>query len=495
MPDPAVAPTGIVGLDDILRGGFPRGRLFLIEGDPGVGKTTLALQYLLEGVRQGERALYVTLSETREELQEVADSHGLSLEGLELFELSAPDALTSVEENTLFHPSEVELAETTKAVVNLCTRTEPQRVVLDSLSEIRLLAQSPLRYRREILALKQYFSHRSCTVLLLDDRTSDAGEGHMLSLAHGAISLEQLAPLYGGQRRRLRVVKLRGVDFRGGYHDFAITRGGLKVFPRLVAAEHHEPFARETVSSGLAELDDLMGGGPERGSSLLFLGPAGTGKSALASQFGLAAARRGEHVAHYTFDENLSTLLARSASLGLDLERERQSGRIAIRQIDPAEVPPGQFIDQVRTEVEQEKARLVIIDSLNGYLNAMPDEVYLVLQLHELFSYLGQRGVLTVLTMAQHGLVGRDMRSPTDVSYLADSVVLLRHFEAAGTMRKAISVLKHRAGPHEASIRELQLGAEGIRVGRPLVEFRGVFSGIPDYRGGAEALLGSHHGA
>jgi circadian clock protein KaiC len=495
MPDPAVASTGIDGLDDILRGGFPRGRLMLIEGDPGVGKTTLALQYLLAGVRQGERALYVTLSETREELQGVADSHGFSLEGLELFELSAPDALTSVEENTLFHPSEVELAETTKAVVNLCSRIEPQRVVLDSLSEIRLLAQSPLRYRREILALKQYFSHRSCTVLLIDDRTSDAGEGHMLSLAHGAISMEQLAPLYGAQRRRLRVLKLRGVDFRGGYHDFALARGGLQVFPRLVASEHHEPFTRETVSSGLAELDDQLGGGVDRGSSLLFLGPSGTGKSALASQFGLAAARRGERVAHYSFDESVTTLLARSAALGIDLERHRQSGLVAVRQIDPAELPPGQFISQIRTEVEQEKAQLVIIDSLNGYLHAMPDESYLVLQLHELLSYLGQRGVLTVLTLTQHGLVGRDMSGPTDVSYLADAVILLRHFEVGGLMRKAISVLKRRTGPHEASIRELQLGPQGIRVGRPLVEFKGVFSGIPDYQGGAEALLGNQRGA
>jgi circadian clock protein KaiC len=492
MADSSVACTGIAGLDDILRGGFPRGRLMLIEGDPGVGKTTLALQYLLDGVGRGERCLYVTLSETREELREVASSHGLSLEGLEIFELSPPDALSGEDENTLFHPSEIELAETTRAVVNLCTRLEPQRVVFDSLSEIRLLAQSQLRYRREILALKQYFSNRSCTVLLLDDRTADAPDGHLQSLAHGVVRLEQLAPLYGAQRRRLRVVKLRGVDFRGGYHDFAVVRGGLEVFPRLVASEHHEPYDRGRMSSGVKELDAMLVGGLDRGTSALFLGPAGTGKSAIATQFAVAAAARGEHVVHYAFDESVATLLTRSAALGFDLESHRETGRIAIRQVDPAEVPPGQFIGQVRQQVERDGARLVVIDSLNGYLNAMPSEEFLILQLHELLSYLGQRGVLTLLTMAQHGLVGSDLVSPANVSYLADSVILLRYFEASGQVRKAISVLKRRTGAHESSIRELLMTEKGIEVGSPLTEFTGVLSGTPTFQGGADSLLGGH---
>lgn len=484
MADPRArspAGSGVAGLDDILRGGFPRGRVYLVEGDPGVGKTTLALQFLLEGIRLGERALYVTLSETKEEIDAVADSHGWSLAGVEIFELTPPEALRGEEQNTLFHPSEIELAETTKAVIDVCSRIKPERVVFDSLSEIRLLAQTPLRYRREVLALKQYFAGRSSTVLLLDDRSGPGADSHLESLVHGVISLDQLAPLYGAQRRRLRITKLRGVDFRGGYHDLNIRRGGISVFPRLVASEHTTPFTRGIASSGVPELDQMLGGGLDRGTSGLLLGPAGTGKSALATQWAFAAATRGEPAAVFCFDESLTTFRARAASLGIDLDSLSGPGRVIARQIDPAEVPPGQFASEVRQAVEEEGVRCVVIDSLNGYLNAMPDESFLVLQLHELLSYLGQQGVVTILVVAQHGLIGAPVASPTDVSYLADAVVLLRHFEARGAVRRAISVLKKRTGRHESTIRELRLGREGIQLGAPLTGLSGVLTGRPSF--------------
>jgi len=486
---PSIANTGVAGLDDILRGGFPTGRLLLIEGDPGVGKTTLALQFLLEGHRRGERGVYVTLSETKEELEMVAASHGWSLEGIELFELTPADALRGDDQNTLFHPSEVELAETTKAVVDLCARVKPKRLVFDSLSEIRLLAQSPLRYRREVLSLKQHFAGRGCTVLLLDDLTGTAADGHLQSLAHGVLTLDKLVPLYGAQRRRLRVAKLRGVDFRGGYHDFVIERGGVVIFPRLVASEHKNDFERGVASSGMPELDAMLGGGLDRGTSALLLGPPGTGKSALATQWASAAATRGEKVFVYAFDESLATMEARSKSLGIDLPAHEKAGRIIVRQIDPAEVPPGQLTHQIRQAVEAEGARMVIIDSLNGYLQAMPDESFLVLQLHELLTYLGRRGVVSLLVVAQNGLLGASMVSPTDVTYLADTVLLLRHFEAGGTLRKAVSVLKKRTGKHESAIRELRLSAEGITAGEPLTNFRGVLTGVPTYDGSPGTLL------
>jgi circadian clock protein KaiC len=483
-----VAPSGIGGLDEVLRGGFPRGRLLLVEGDPGVGKTSLAMQFLLDGAARGERCVYVTLSETREELLAVADSHGWSLAGIDIFELTPGGRSQSEDDNTLFHPSEIELAETLKAVLDMCDRVRPERVVFDSLSEIRLLAQSALRYRREVLALKLYFAGKQSTVLLLDDRTSETGDSALQSLAHGVVSLEQLSPLYGAQRRRLRVVKLRGVPFRGGYHDFVIERGGLRVFPRLIASEHHEEFERTEVSSGLPSLDALLGGGLHRGTSTLLLGPAGTGKSALATHWAAALAKAGERVALYAFDEGVPTLLARSASIGIPLAKLRDEGRVAIRQIDPADIPPGQFADDVRVEVEERGTRMVVIDSLNGYLNAMPDESFLVLQLHELLSYLNQKGVLTMMVVAQHGLVGSGMSSPTDVSYLADTVIVLRHFEAGGSLRKAISVLKKRTGRHETEIRELMVSGQGIALGPPLKEFRGILTGTPSYQGHSQSL-------
>ncbi len=473
------ATTGSRGLDDVLSGGFPRDRLFLVQGDPGVGKTTLALQFLLDGAQQGEAVLYITLSETKEELLGVAQSHGWSLEKIHLFELSPADSLAATEENTLFHPSEVELGELMKQLLETVARLQPTRVVFDSLSEIRLLAQSPLRYRREILMLKQFFAGRGCTVLLLDDKTSEPNDRQLQSLAHGVLSLEQLSPIYGPERRRLRVIKLRGVKFRGGYHDFSVVTGGIVVYPRLIAAEHRDSPLREPVSSGVPELDALTGGGFDRGTSSLLLGPAGSGKSNVASQYAVAAAAKGDKVVMFCFDETVATLRARTRGLAVPLETFMDSGMIEARQIDPAEMAPGQFVHEVRMAVEERGARIVVIDSLNGYLNAMPEEQFLILQLHELLTHLAQQGVLTILTMAQHGLVG-SITTSIDVSYLADAVLLFRHFEIGGRLSKSISMLKKRTGAHEDTIRELHISSRGITLGPRLDHLRGVLTGLPE---------------
>lgn len=487
------ASTGIAGLDNILGDGFPRHRLYLVQGSPGVGKTTLALQFLLEGAQQGERVLYITLSETREELLAVAQSHGWSLKALSIFELNAvEDSLQAETQNTLFQPAEVELIETTRLLLDQAEQVQPARVVFDSLSEFRLLAQNPLRYRRQILALKQYFASLRCTVLLLDDLTSDASDLQVQSLAHGVLSLEHLAPEYGAERRRLRVIKMRGVAFRGGYHDFTIDRGGLKVFPRLLAAEHHLDFKRERISSDIEPLDKLLGGGLDRGTSSLILGAAGTGKSTLALQYALAIARRGECVSIFTFEEGIGLLMARAESLGLDLHTMINQKRVSIRQIDPAEMSPGEFAHLVVEGVEQHQVRMVVLDSLNAYMNAMPNENYLALHLHELFTYLNQQGVISLVIAAQHGLVGSAMhlsQVPIEVSYMADTVILLRHFEATGQVCQAISVIKKRSGEHERTIREFHIGAKGIEVGQPLQEFRGVLAGLPEYTGTRGSLM------
>jgi circadian clock protein KaiC len=472
------AATGVPGLDEILGGGLPRERIYLVQGDPGVGKTTLALQFLLAGAEAGETCLYLTLSETEEELRGVAESHGWSLDKLSLFEL--PNRGDYGEENTMFHPSEVELAETTKTLLDEVARVKPTRVVFDSLSEIRLLSQGALRYRRQVLALKQFFVGRNCTVLLLDDRTSDPGDLQLQSLAHGVLSLEQLSPLYGAERRRMRVLKLRGVSFRGGYHDFALHTGGMQLFPRLVAADHRDGFRPGEVLSGVAEIDALVGGGLTRGTSTLLMGPAGTGKSTVAMQYARAAAAAGEHAAIFAFDESVTTLLARSAGVGQDLEKEIASGAIEIRQVDPAELAPGEFAHAVRAAVEERGARVIIIDSLNGYLHAMPEEHFLTLQLHELLTYLGQRGVITLMVVAQHGLVGAAVQSPIDVSYLADAVMVFRYVEMGGQLRKAISMLKRRTGGHERTIRELSIGKTGLQIGEPLHELQGLLTGFPN---------------
>lgn len=488
----ARVPTGIPGLDNVLCGGFPSNRLYLVQGDPGVGKTTLALQFLREGVRRGERCLYVTLSETEEELRAVAISHGWSLEGMDIYEVSAAEtvATRNEEDNTLYVPAEIELGERMHALLEEVDRVGPSRIVLDSCSELRLLAQNPLRFRRQLLALKADLVRRHCTILLLENPTAAGGDPLLQSLVHGVLVMEQLSPLYGAARRRLRVTKLREVAFRGGYHDMSIRDGGVHVFPRLVAAEHHEAFDRVAASSGVPELDQLLGGGLDRGTSTLLLGPAGSGKSALAHQWAVSAAERGENAALFTFDEGLGTLFARAASIGSNIEKHVRSGRITVQQIDPAELAPGEFVDVVRSAVEQRKARVVVIDSLNGYIQAMPEEQFLTVQLHELLSYLRQQGVLAIMVVAQHGFLG-PMSAPIDVSYLADTVVLTRFFEAEGRVRKAISVVKKRSGSHEDTIREFSLGRSGITVGPPLSHFRGVMSGLPIYEPqNARELLG-----
>ena len=484
--------SGIDGLDEVLGGGFSANRFHLIEGDPGTGKTTLALHFLLEGRRRGERVLYVTLSETAEELHAVARSHGWTLDGVDLHELAPNEqALRPEEQYTILHPSEVELGETTWAVLEQVERSRPSRVVFDSLSEIRLLARDPLRYRRQILGLKQFFAGRACTVLLLDDLSSH--EHGLESISHGVIMLEQLAPEFGGERRRLRVVKQRGVRYLGGYHDFVISTGGLRVFPRLVAAEHPADYSPGLVSSGLDSLDRLLGGGVDRGTSALVIGPAGVGKSVLCTQYAVTAAARGERTAMYIFDEGINTLVARSEGLGLPLRRHLETGQIQVRQLDPSALSPGEFDFLVRQAVEEQGCHLVVIDSLNGYLNAMVEEHHLLVQLHELFSYLSQRGAMTLLTMAQHGLLGERIESPVDISYLADTVLLLRYFEADGRLRQAISVVKKRSGAHERTIRELRLGP-GLNVGQPLTQFHGVLTGRPTFVGAERELFANGEG-
>jgi circadian clock protein KaiC len=475
-----VAGTGIAGLDDVLGGGFTPNRLYLVEGTPGSGKTTLAFQFLLEGVRRGEPVLYVTLSETEEETRAVAASHGWSLDGIVVRELApSQDGLSPSEQYTMFHPSEVELTETTQKVLADVERVKPTRVVFDSLSELRLLAGNALRYRRQILALKHFFAGRRCTVLLLDDLTAVEHDLQVQSIAHGVVLLEQLTPEYGAHRRRLRVVKFRGARFRGGYHDFNIYRGGLEVFPRLVASEHRQEASVERLPSGLPQLDMLLGGGLERGTSTLLVGAAGTGKSTLGVQFAVAAAARGEHAALFIFDESENTLVSRAAGFGIGLRAHIDAGRVTVRQVDPAELSPGEFTHAIRCAVERDRATVVVIDSLNGYLNSMPAERFMVIQLHEILSYLREHHVVSLLMGAHHGLIGSEMNAPLDASYLADAIVLLRYYETQGEVRQVISVMKKRGGEHERTIREFSLQSGRIHVGEPLRGFRGILTGTP----------------
>jgi circadian clock protein KaiC len=480
MGDRDVASTGIEGLDHILLGGFPRNHVYLLQGDPGVGKTTLGLQFLLEGIRHGEGALYLTLSETRDELHAVAKSHNWDMTGVEVFEQLVGEQSLDEEDSTVFYPSEVELGQTIKAMLTEVDRLKPKRVVLDSLSEIRLLAQSTLRYRKQILALKQFFANRHITVLFLDDRTAEVNDLQLQSVPHGVVELERYTPLYGNARRRLQLVKVRGLNFRDGYHDFNIKTGGIVVYPRLIAAEHRRFVDQGPVPSGVAALDEMLAGGIDRGTSTLVIGPAGCGKSALATQYAVGAAQRGEKAAMFVFEESLSSLFNRSASLGMPLKELEASGMIMVRQVDPAQLQPGEFASLVRDSVERDGVKVLVIDSLNGYLNAVPEERFLLLHLHELLSYLGQAGVATVLVFAQHGLVGT-MHSVVDVSYLADSVILMRYFEARGRIRKALSIMKKRGGLHDTAIRDFSMSSEGLAIGPPLEDYRGVLTGVPNF--------------
>jgi circadian clock protein KaiC len=483
------ARTGIEGLDDILNGGLPDGHLYLLEGDPGTGKTTIALQFLIEGVKRGEQALYVTLSESKHELLGVAHSHGWSMEGIPIFEMAPQSEEIHPEaQYTVFHPSEVELADTTSSVLKQVDEIRPRRVVFDSLSELRMLARDPLRYRRQILGLKRYFSGRNSTVLLLDDRTSETADLQLQSIAHGVIILQSLDRDFGIKRRRLEVRKLRGSRFREGFHDYSIQQGGVVVYPRLIAAEHNDGSNSKVVPSGLKELDALLGGGIDAGTSTLLMGPAGCGKSTIAARYVLSAAERGDHAAIFAFDENIDTLLNRAAGLNMDLRKHIKSGKVFVQQVDPAELSPGEFVHNVRRQIEENHCKVVVVDSLNGFMNSMPGETFLTMQMHELLSYLNQQGVATLVTLAQHGFIGSSMGTPVDVSYLADTVLLFRYFEATGEIKQAISVVKKRSGSHERTIRELVFGAGEVRVGHPLQEFEGVLTGVPKFLGKRGAL-------
>lgn len=482
LPKQERASTGIEGLDDVLGGGLPSNHVYLVEGDPGSGKTTLGLHFLREGVRKDDKGLYVTLSETAAELRTVAGSHGWSLDGIEVFELVSSEGLSPDLEQSILHPSQIELGETVRGVIAAVERLQPQRVVFDSLSEMRLLAQDPLRYRRQVLALKKFFSDQGCTVLLLDDRSSRDTDQQLHSIAHGVINLEQAVDQYGPERRRLRVMKMRGIPFRGGEHDFVLSTGGLSVFPRLIAAEHRVEAEHSIVSSGVSRLDALMGGGLPCGSNVLFNGPSGVGKTTTAIACTLTALRRGEKAAYYLFDEGLSTMVARARSLGMDIIPYMESGQLRVVPLDPAEVSAGEFAHMVRHAVEDDGAQVVVIDSLNAYLQAMPGSKYLMLQMHELLTYLNHRNVVTILILGQHGLLG-EMRSEVDMSYLADGILLFRFFEARGKLLKAISMVKSRTNHHEQTIREFRMGKSGIELGDELTDFEGVLVGVTAYRG------------
>ncbi|HZX86431.1 MAG TPA: ATPase domain-containing protein [Reyranella sp.] len=473
------ARTGVPGLDEILLGGLAGGRLFLLEGSPGTGKTTMALSFLLEGAKVGERGLYVTFSETEHELRVGAESHGWDLDDkIDICEIVPPESLLdSSQQQSLLYSSDLELGETTKLIFDAVERSKAQRVVVDSLSELRLLAQNSLRYRRQVLALKHYFARHGSTVLLLDDLTAETLDKTVHSVAAGVVHLEEMSPDYGAERRRARVIKYRGQSFRGGYHDFVIRRGGAHIFPRLVAAEHRRDFKRGRVGSGVAGLDSLLGGGVERGSSTLLIGPAGVGKSLITLQFVAQAIRDGGKAAMFIFDEELGLLFDRAKPLGFDLAALQAGGRLAITQLDAAELSPGEFAQRVRDSVRDGDVSAVVIDSLNGYQASMPQENSLILHMHELLQFCNRQSVSTFLTVAQHGLVG-DMKSPVDITYLADAVIMLRFFEARGAVRRAISVIKKRTGKHEDTIREFWIDG-GLHVGEPLIEFHGVLRGTP----------------
>ncbi len=490
MPDAQPCHSGVSGLDEILSGGYPSNRAHLIEGKPGAGKTTLGLQFLLQGAREGERSLYITLSETKRELRSVAQSHGWSLDSISIFELIPPElSLDPKQQQTLLHASDLELGETVQMAIQEIERLKPKRIVFDSLSEIRLLSQSALRYRRQVLALKHFFLLHDATVLMLDDLTSDHDDLNLHSISHGVVRLEVSAGQYGPERRRLRVIKMRGMQFDSGYHDYVLRKGGLILFPRLENKSENEAyFALPPAESGVAELDQLLGGGLDRGTSTLLIGPSGAGKSSLSSQYLRAALERGERGLLITFDETKRILLSRTLGIGIDLEKHITSGLLDLMQIDPARLTPGELAGLIRDKVTNGR-QFVVIDSLTGYLNSIPDEQYMLLQMHELLTYLNQQGVVTILVLAQHGLIG-NMVAPIDMTYVSDTVVMLRFFESGGRIRRAVSVLKKRTGYHEDTIREYSIGSSGVIIGTPLTGFRGVLTGTPSFQGDHEDLLG-----
>jgi len=488
MIDDVRASTGIAGLDQLLIGGLTPNRMYLIEGEPGTGKTTLAMQFLLEGRLRGESSLYVTLSETVAELRGVAASHDWSLDGIEVFQLAGAEGWKADEQYTLYHPAEIELGETIKAVLNIVERMRPSRVVFDSLSELKLLARDPLRYRRQILALKEFFSGRDCTVLLLDDHSAGTGDLQLQSLSHGVIMLEQLPVAYGRARRRLRIIKLRGIAIVEGFHDFVIRRGGIVVFPQLALHGRQGDAPSDPIRSGLTELDELLGGGLTWRTSTLIIGTAGTGKSRNAAKY-LAACAANSNVALFLFDERRDTFVKRCDAMGMRMSERLASGRATIEQIEPGELSPGEFSHRVREAVERRHVRMVLIDSLNGYLNAIPQVEAPMARMHELLSFLNERGVATIFVVAQHGIIGTAMAVPVDVTYLADCVILLRFFEAHGAVRRALSVVKKRTGSHEATIREFQIGPDRLHLGGALTDFQGILTGVPSYTGGTGPLL------
>ena len=496
QPEPneeEIVSTGIAGLDDVLTGGLPRGHFFLVEGEPGAGKTTLGLQFLMAGKANGESVLYVTLSESEREIQKVARSHGWSLEGITIYEFTpTEDSLSPEDQYSAFHPSDVEFQDAMQSILGQVDRLQPSRVVIDSLSEIRLLAGDSLRYRRQILAVKHFFTNRRCTVLLLDDRTATERDMQLQSIAHGVLIMEKVPRDYGRTRRRVQIAKMRGSVYREGYHDYTIATGGVEVYPRLVASEHEEGTPAGMASSGLPQLDALWNGGLDRGTSTLLLGPAGVGKSSIALSYAVNAARAGDFVSMFLFEELISLACKRGAGLDLDPRAYLEAGKLYMEQIDPAELSPGEFVQHVRDTVEKGNARIVVIDSLNGFINAMPDEAHLPLQMHELLAFLNHRGVVTILVLSQAGLMGSNMTTPVDLSYLADNVMLFRYFEAAGRVRKALSVVKKRSGSHEDTIRELHMANGRITIGEPLSGFRGVLTGVPSYVGSEGVLQDSH---
>jgi circadian clock protein KaiC len=471
--------SGVPGLDTILSGGFTRDRLYLIEGEPGTGKTTLALQFLTEGVRLGESVMYITLAESATELASVARSHGWSLDGIHVEEIiTDQNALDPDQQYSIFHPSEIELGTTTQRILNAIDKFQPSRAVLDSLSELQLLADSALRYRRQVLALKQYLVSRNCTTLFLDDRTALNTDLQVRSVAHGVLTLGLVDQAYGNERRHLRVVKYRGIAFLGGAHDYRIVQGGLRVFPRLVAAESRVRETRDQFSTGLPELDTMLCGGIEEGTSTLVAGPPGSGKSTVAAQCVSAACKRGERCAMFLFEEGRNNMLNRCESMELGLNDAIANGLLTVQQVDPAELTPGQFTQAV-VDAAESGARVVVIDSLNGYMNAVPDERFMALYLHELLTYLGQRGIVTFVVGVQAGLIGSSMTSSADASYIADNIIMLRYFESGGEVRQAISIFKKRGSSHERTLRRFTIDKHGPHVGDVLTGFHGILTGIP----------------